>query len=261
MSTAAARDGTPAELAWLEVPVEQLPMLALSRPVDTTPLAERVLALTRDPCARSYAAQALGVASRELGDVALAVRHLRTALAAAASCGGEREADVQASLASTLAYAGRMAEAVRHMDEALSKASGVTAARVRVRRGGLLQIIGRPAEAVDDLRRAARTLRAAGDSNWEARALINLSNALIDHGDAAAAEEALTRAESLLNATEQWFEAAVARCNRGRAASLLGRVPEALAHFDAAEKMYAVSGAHPLHCPAVRRTARRRPPP
>ena len=230
-------------------------MLALSRPVDTTPLAERVLAMTRDPYARSYAAQALGVASRERGDVALAVRHLRTALAAAASCGGEREADVQASLASTLAYAGRMAEAIRHMDEALSKASGVIAARVRVRRGGLLQIIGRPAEAVDDLRRAARTLRAAGDSNWEARALINLSNALIDHGDAAAAEEALTRAESLLNATEQWFEAAVARCNRGRAASLLGRVPEALAHFDAAEKMYAVSGAHPLELEESRCTA------
>ncbi len=249
------REKASEALAWLEVPVEQLPLLALSRPADTAPIAERVLATTRDPYARSYATQALGVASRERGDVAQAVRYLREALVTAASCGNEREADVQASLASTLIYAGRSAEAIRHMDEALSKVSGPMAARVRLRRGGLLQILGRPGEAVDDLRRAARSLRAAGDSDWEARALINLSNALIDQGDAEAADEVLTRAESLLSATGQSFEAAVARCNRGLAASLLGKVPEALAHFDAAEKMYAVCGAHPLELAESRSTA------
>ena len=260
------REKASEALAWLEVPVEQLPLLALSRPADTAPIAERVLATTRDPYARSYATQALGVASRERGNVAQAVRYLREALVTAASCGNEREADVQASLASTLIYAGRSAEAIRHMDEALSKVSGPMAARVRLRRGGLLQILGRPGEAVDDLRRAARSLRAAGDSDWEARALINLSNALIDQGDAEAADEVLTRAESLLSATGQSFEAAVARCNRGLAASLLGKVPEALAHFDAAEKMYAdLRGASPgargvqQHRPAGGWPACRRP--
>jgi hypothetical protein len=218
-------------------------------------MAERVLAATRDPYARSYAAQALGIACRERGDVALAVRHLRAALAVAASCGSEREADVQASLASTLAYAGRSAEAIRHMDEALGKVSGAMAARVRLRRGGLLQILGRPAEAIDDLRRAAKSLRTAGDSAWEIRALINLSNALIDHGDAASADDALTRVEILLSGAGESFEKAVARCNRGRAASLLGKVPEALAHFDAAEKLYAISGAHPLELEESRCTA------
>src|SRR2546427_8311250 len=90
-----------AGVATVGVPVEDLPLLALSRPADTTVVAERVLAATRDPYTRSYAAQALGVASRETGDVARAVRYLRTALSAAASCGGEREADVQASLGPT----------------------------------------------------------------------------------------------------------------------------------------------------------------
>src|SRR5262245_1787425 len=255
MSMAAADDSGSAALAWLQIPLEELPLLAASRPADIAPVAERVLAITRDPFARSYAGQALGIASRELGHGAVAVRHLRAALAAAASCGSDREADVQASLASILIYAGRSAEAIRHMDEALSKVSGVVAARVRMRRGGLLQILGRPAEAIDDLRRAARSLRAAGDSAWEARALINLSNALIDHGDAIAADEALARVETLLSSTDQPFEAAVARCNRGLAANLLGKVPEALAHFDAAEKLYAISGAHPLELEESRSAA------
>jgi tetratricopeptide (TPR) repeat protein len=255
MSTKAVDDRASAALAWLEVPLEQLPLLALSRPADIAPMAERVLASTRDPRARSYAGQALGIASRGLGDGPLAVRYLRAALAAAASCENERQADVQASLASTLAFEGRSAEAIRHMDEALSKVSGAMAARVRSRRGGLLQILGRTGEAVEDLRRAARSLQAAHDSVWEARTLINLSQTLSDHGDAAAAYEAAARAETLLSGTDQPFEAAVARCNRGLAATLLGKVPEALADFDAAEKMYATSGAHPLELEESRCTA------
>ena len=239
-------DESSAEVAALGVPVEDLPVLALSRPADIARVAKRVLATTRGPYTRSYAAHALGVATREMGDVAGAVRYLRAALAAAASCGGEREADVQATLGATLGYAGRSGEALRHMDAALSKVSGVTAAKVGVRRGVLLQILGRTGEAIEEHRRAARTLRAAGDILWETRALNNLANALIDRGDARRAEEALTRAQTLLNEAGQSFEAAVVRCNRGLVASLLGKVPEALAHYDAAEKMYADAGAHPL---------------
>ncbi len=254
MSLAGTGDGA-AEPARLEVPVEELPLLALSRPAEVARMAKRALATTSDPAARSYAAHALGIASREQGDVAGAVRYLRTALAAAASCGREREADVQATLGPTLVYAGKSAEALRHMDAAVSKASGVMAARVLMRRGAVLHILGRTDDAVDDYRRAARRLRAAGDSIWEARALINLSVALIDRSEAAAAEAALSRAEDLLQASDQSFEAAVARCNRGLAASLLGKVPEALAHYDAAEKMYAAAGAHPLELAESRSAA------
>ncbi|HEX5188001.1 MAG TPA: CHAT domain-containing tetratricopeptide repeat protein [Streptosporangiaceae bacterium] len=255
MSTAATREPAAGALAWLDVPVEQLPLLAHSRPGDIAPVAERVLATTRDPYPRSYAAQALGLASRGQGDVRQAVRYLRAALAAAASCGKEREADVQASLGPTLAYAGRSAEALRHMDEAVSKTSGVMAERVRMRRGAVLLILGRSGEAIEDMRRAARSLRAAGDSVWEARTLINLAQALVDRGDPEAAEEALSRAEPLLQASDQEFEAAVARCNRGLAVALLGNVPAALAHYDAAEQMYAAAGAHPLELAESRSAA------
>jgi len=214
-----------------------------------------VLAANRSPYVRSYAGQALGIATREMGDVAQAVRYLRAALAAAASCGDERRADVEASLGITLAYAGRSKEALRHMDAALSQATGTTAAQVRLRRGNLLGILGRTSEAIAEHRRAARTLRAAGDSVWEARALNNLGLELIHRGDASRAEDALTRAEALLTDAGQTFEAANMRSNRGLVASLYGKVPEALAHYDAAEKMYADAGVQSAELSEVRCSA------
>ena len=238
-----------------EGPVEDLPLRALSRPRDTARVAERMLAATRDPYVRSYAGQALGIATREMGDVAQAVRYLRAALAAATSCGDERSADVEASLGITLAFAGRSKEALRHLDAALSQASGVTAARVRVRRGVLLGILGRTSEEIAEHRRAARTLGAAGDSVREARALNNLGLALIDRGDAPRAEDALTRAEALLADAGQTFDAANVRSNRGLVASLYGQVPEALAHYDAAEIMYADAGVRSAELSEVRCSA------
>jgi tetratricopeptide (TPR) repeat protein len=238
-----------------EGPVEDLPLRALSRPRDTARVAQRVLAANRSPYVRSYAGQALGIATREMGDVAQAVRYLRAALAAATSCGDERRADVEASLGITLAYAGRSKEGLRHLDVALSQASGVPAARIRLRRGNLLGILGRTSEAIEEHRRAARTLGSAGDSLWEARALSNLGLALIHRGDAPRAEDALTRAEALLADAGQTFEAANVRSNRGLVASLYGQVPEALAHYDAAEKMYADAGVRSAELSEVRCSA------
>ena len=70
-----------------------------------------------------------------------------------------------------------------------------------------------------------RTLRATGDSVWEARALNNLGFALINRGDAPRAEDALTRAEVLLTDAGRTFDAATVRSNRGLVASLYGKVP------------------------------------
>ena len=144
---------------------------------------------------------------------------------------------------------------LRHLDAALSQASGVPAARVRLRRGSLLGLLGRTSEAIEEHRRAARTLRAAGDSVWEARALNNLGLALIHRGDAPRAEDALTRAEALLADAGQTFDAANVRSNRGLVASLYGQVPEALAHYDAAEIMYADAGVRSAELSEVRCSA------
>ncbi len=222
--------------------VEQLPELALSNPRDTLVHAEAVLARSTDTAERSYAAQARGIALRELGDVPRAVRSLRTALTHARQVSPARASDAAASLAVTLAVAGRSAEALRQLDEALSGVDGTDAARIRVRQGSLLGELGRPVEAARSLRVAARVLERAGDRIWELRARLNLALAFIEVGDTQRAEQTLLRAESLVRADREPYEAAVTRQYRGLVAALDGRTPDALRHYDVAARRFERSG-------------------
>lgn len=233
----------------------ELPILALSCPRNTLAVAERVLGRSRDHVERSYAGQARGIALRELGDVRGAVRQLRSAVTDAAAADRARLADVEASLAVTLAVAGRTKEAIDLLDLALSRVGGRAGARIRVRRGSLLGELGRPVEAAAELRRAARTLQRAGDATWESRALLNLAQAYAEVGDTRHADRALARAERLLIGTERPFEAAVARQQRGVVAILEGRIPDALAHLDQAEARLAEAGTQSAELHSIRAAA------
>jgi tetratricopeptide (TPR) repeat protein len=224
------------------IPVAELPVAALSRPRHTLTVAERVLARSADPTERSYAGHARGIALREIGDVRAAVRQLTVSLQDAARAGAAREADVAATLAVTLVVAGRSRQGMAQFERALGKVSGASAARIRVRRGSMLGELGRPLEAAVELRAAARTLRRAGDSTWEARALLNLAQAHIEVGDTQHARVALVRAEQLLAGSEHTYEAAVVRQDRGTVAILEGQIAEALTHFDVAEERLAEAG-------------------
>jgi tetratricopeptide (TPR) repeat protein len=224
------------------IPVAELPVAALSRPRHTLTVAERVLARSADPTERSYAGHARGIALREIGDVRAAVRQLTVSLQDAVRAGAAREADVAATLAVTLVVAGRSRQGMAQFERALGKVSGASAARIRVRRGSMLGELGRPLEAAVELRAAARTLRRAGDSTWEARALLNLAQAHIEVGDTQHARVALVRAEQLLAGSEHTYEAAVVRQDRGTVAILEGQIAEALTHFDVAEERLAEAG-------------------
>jgi tetratricopeptide (TPR) repeat protein len=248
MASAATRAANEQPLPTLA----ELPVMALSRPLDTKESASRLLNTSSDARERSYAGQALGIAMRELGDVSGAVKQLRQALADAATVGVSRQADVEASLGGTLAYAGRSREALSLLNAAAGRVRGAAQARILVRRGLLLQILGHTTEAVADLRKAAQVLRRRGDALWEVRAVVNLAQALIDLGDAARADLELSRAESLLTAADRTFEAATTRHTRGLTASMAGHIPEALAHLDAAEEMYAAAGARPAELSEAR---------
>lgn len=223
--------------------VVQLPVRALSRPRETLSIAERVLAASDSADVRSFAGQARGIALRELGRLPAAIRQLEQTVLDAASVGVAREADVRATLATTFAVAGRSAEGLACLDAALGKVSGAPAARIQVRHGSMLGLLGHTDEAVRELRAAARTLRKAGDDLWEARALLNLAQALTDLGRASEADTALARAEELLEISEQPFEAAEARQDRGNLALLEGRFADALRHFDVAEERYTAAGS------------------
>jgi tetratricopeptide (TPR) repeat protein len=213
--------------------------LAMSEPRQALDRGSSVLAASADPMTRSFALQAMAVAQRELGDGRAALRLVRRSLVAARrSASPPRVADVEATLGATLALQGRTKPALQHLDSALGTARGVNAARIRVRRGGVLHVVGRDIDAMRDLRAAMPALRSAGDRVYEARALSTRALVHAALGEHARADKDLARAEQLLLADGQLLESAFARHNRGQLAYRTGDLPAALRHLDEAEHIY-----------------------
>jgi tetratricopeptide (TPR) repeat protein len=222
---------------------EHLLRLAMSQPREAIAQCGQIMTNHPSDLDASYALQAMGVASRELGDGTGALRLVRRALASSRRTGqADRISDVEATLGSTLALAGRTREALSHLDSALASAKGVHAARTRMRRGGVLFLLGRDGEALEDLRTALPVLRSAGDRVYEARALNWRALVYDSLGMPARADHDLARCEQMTLEDGQRLESAFARHNRGQLAYRTGDLPSALRHFDAAELIYADVG-------------------
>src|SRR5260370_32804288 len=152
--------------------VDDLLPMACSRPREALAGARETLAGRPGPYEASVAHQAAGIVLREIGDVNAGVRELRSALRLARRAdSAEREADVLGSLGVAFVYAGRTADGLAAFNRALELSGGALAGRVLHRRGLVLWTLGRYPAALDDLRRAVRILRRAGDPLWAARAL------------------------------------------------------------------------------------------
>jgi tetratricopeptide (TPR) repeat protein len=117
-------------------------------------------------------------------------------------------------------------------------AGGVLAGRVLHRRGGALWILGRFAEALDDLRRAVQILERAGDLLWTARALTGRGLVYMAIGSPGRADADFVAAGHLYAATGQELESVYTVLNRGEAASRSGDFPTALSFFDKAASRY-----------------------
>jgi tetratricopeptide (TPR) repeat protein len=218
--------------------LELLP-LAVARPREALARARAVLAETPSPWDASVARHVVGIVLRDFGDVNAAIRELRIALRYARAAGSqERQADVLASLGAAFVYAGRTRSGLASLDAAVSKASGVTAGRVLMRRGGTLLVLGRHREALADLRRSVAVLRRAGDTIWEARALSHLALTHLALGSTARADEDFGTAERLFAETSQELESAYATHNRGLVAFRSGDLPVALSYFDEVARRY-----------------------
>ena len=227
--------------------------LATSEPVRARRLADDVLAAARragDARAVSMAWQALGLAARELGDVRAAVSHLRAAVAAAERAGlATRAAEARVSLAPTLQYAGRPADALREADRAAEVLRGPALARLQMQRAGILQRMGRLDEALALLRPAAAAFRRNGDAVWEARLLNNRGILHGLRGTYLAGDGDLRRAAELFAQTGDEVAVAHTLCNRGWLHGRQGDVPAALALYDESElrlRRLGVSFAVPL---------------
>jgi tetratricopeptide (TPR) repeat protein len=214
---------------------EDLLPLALSRPHEALAKARAILAGRPGPYEASVAHQTAGIVLREIGDVDAGVREVRTALRLARRTESvEREIDVLASLGVALVYAGQTANGLAALDQALRQSSGVLAARVLHRRGGMLWTLGRHAAALDDFRRAINVLRRAGDNLWTARALNARGMVYVTLGQPGRADADFSAAGRFFAKTSQELDAIYTVGNRALVALLLGDLPAALSYLDEA---------------------------
>src|SRR5215468_4601768 len=213
--------------------------LASARPGDALAKAHAILAADPAPYEASVAHQAIGMLHREFGDLAAATAELNAAVRLArASRSPERESDVLATLGVTLTYRGHSRRGLAALGRSLTLVGGEAAARVLVRRGIALWVLGRHAEALDDLGRSIRVLREAGDGLFEARARTARALDHLARGAAHRAESDLARADHLYAATSQTVEVAFTWHNRGIVAYRSGDLPAALSCLDEAGQRY-----------------------
>src|SRR5690348_6954844 len=136
-----------------------LPALAFARPREAVARADALLARHPSPLAGSLAYQAKGLVERDFGDLGSAIGYLRKAVSLGRASGvADREADALAALGVALVSAGRTGAGLDTLDSALARAGGLTAARVRFRRAGVLRLVGRHQDALAELRTALPAL-------------------------------------------------------------------------------------------------------
>ncbi|WP_426502017.1 CHAT domain-containing protein [Dactylosporangium sp. McL0621] len=224
---------------------DELLLLALSRPADALAEADRLIAAGVGPGPASVAHQARAIVVRDAGRFPDALRQLRQALRLARAAGdGGRVADVQATLGSTLAMAGRTAAGLAALDAAVAAGTGQVAGRALMRRAHHLATMGRREAALADLDRAIPLLHRHGDVVWEARARSCRFGVYVNFGEAARAERDLAIAGRLFAEAGQELELAFIVHNRAELAVLAGDLPAALALLDEAEGRYARLGAY-----------------
>ncbi|HET7246280.1 MAG TPA: CHAT domain-containing protein [Streptosporangiaceae bacterium] len=180
---------------------------------------------------------------REFGDVDAGIGELRKALRLARRTGSRRrEADVLASLAVALVWAGRTAAGLSTFDQALRLSRGAQAGRVLHRRSIALLALGRNVEALEDARRAAAMLRRTSDKLWTARAVGHRGLMYHTMGFPARADADIAAAERLFGETSQVLESIYMVHNRALIAYSINDIPAALSYFAEAASRY-----EPLH--------------
>jgi tetratricopeptide (TPR) repeat protein len=173
--------------------------------------------------------QALGIAERELGNIDNARRYLKRAIRTAdVHESPNRRADVRATLAVTLSLIGRSTVALDLLESAAQLASGLTAARVEMRRAAALWDAGQNDEALQAVNRCVPVFRRNGDDLWEARALLTRATIQADSRAPGRANSSLERALMLFRRNNQHLEVARAWHDLGWAAYRSGHIARAL---------------------------------
>lgn len=217
--------------------------LAQQAPRDAAAIARRVLDSDPDAETAASARWALGLATRELGDVEAARSHLTEAVAVAEVAGSARlAANIRSTLAFTLTLLGANRDALAAMDRAEPHLRGGDAARLRMQRALILQRMGRGDEAMDWYRRALPGLQRAGDRIAEVRLRVNRSALHTYRNELAAATADLEAAIAIAGETGQVMQEGACAHNLGFVRGREGNIPDALECYDRAANAYAAAG-------------------
>jgi tetratricopeptide (TPR) repeat protein len=201
--------------------------------------AARLARAERDHAAAAVAERALGIAVLHLGDLDIAVAHLRAAVGLGRRARSTRlAAEARMTLAFVLNRRGRPRRALREIDAALAGLDGVERARAQAQRAAIVQQLGRLDEALSGYRAALPVLRRAGDRLWVQRVLSNRGVLHTFRHAYAAAEADLQEAERLCRALGLDLSAAFVQENLGFVHARRGDVPAALGYYDLAERSY-----------------------
>lgn len=224
---------------------EELLELAFDDPELARMRASRIVVEAPDLLAISFAHQCLGIVLREEGRTDEALAELRLGLKAARGClVPDRERDVRATYAGTLAYAGRTRDGLKQFERALDGASGELAATILMRKAGVLSL-NRPAEAVPVMRQALRKVMRVGNPTWEARTRIWLADLEQRRGRLDAAEREIVAAERLFRGAGRTIEPLDAKANLAAIAVARGDLARGLRHYASVLEDYASVGVRP----------------
>ena len=205
--------------------------------------AEAAARDAQDWAAVSVACRARGVADVQLRHLDSAVAQLRAAIAAARRAGDpELAGEARMSLGPALLLRGQPTQGLSAVKQAIGELQGLPAARARVQRSAMLELLGRLDESLADLRSALPVLRRAGDAEWEVRALSNRSSVYAARRQFRLAEADLIRTWELCDQQGLGLAAAYAEQNLGCVKAARGDVPAALDWLARAGERYAALG-------------------
>ena len=189
---------------------------------------------------------ALGLASRQLSDLAAAEGALRQGLETATSAGLERRVgQIRSSLALVLLYMGDTQSALDEAERAVGGLKGADLARNEMQIGLILQRLGRLDQALVRYRSALEGLRRSSDRLAEARLLSNRGVLHGYRGELDLGVSDLVTAREIAENLGQDLLVAGCAHNLGFLEGRRGDVPAALGWFDRAEAAYEALGRPP----------------